>query len=342
MRSETTTERLTVAQFDSWNEELDEALAVLPEMANAPHELYRLIARSKNGPRKRFVLASHDGAPVAIVGLRQIRRHWEQLGCGSMPGTTLPAVPGYEMPALAATGLDVWMNLLDEPPAPHDGVRLSYSIPAYRMDCADDEEAYWRETGFLRFVKAARRTAKKYQVEVDAPGTAAWTVNGWARRWQNHETDVAPDQIIAADYYLAHGRYHTFRMTLNGETIAGYTLFVDNGRLTGQSTFFDEKYRSDGVGTFLLDYVFKWAREAGYRQIDLGGGHGYKAKWAPENGEIWTYNVCPQSVHLRRQAMQWVKRTGSRLISSSERTPGLPASSAGALAAVFFSAQDLL
>ena len=343
MRNESAVDHLRVAQFHAWNAELDEALLALPEMDNASHELYRLVARNSSGTQKHFSLVTHDGAPVAVVGLRQRQRHWEQLGCGILPGTTIPATAGYEIPAMAASGLDIWMKLIDEEPAA-SGLRSLFSIPVRRMNCSDDAEHYWHESGLWGMVKSARRRTKKYSVEVDAPGAAAWTINQWAQKWRTQETEIGRDLVVAAEYYQTHGRYHTFRLVLDGTPVAGNTFFVANGRLIYQTTFFDDTYKRDAVGTRLLDFVFQWAADAGYRQIDLGGGHEYKTMWAPENGRIWSYNVCPKYVYLRRQAVQFARRIGWQLASSRDRAAAQPAStsSPGALAIALYSAQELL
>lgn len=304
--------RLATHHYKAWHASLDEALELLPEMPNCPHELGRLVARNPSSTQKRFCLVTDERVPVGVVAVRRIQRHWGQLGLGIMPGTTIPALDGYEVPAIAASGLDVWVDWIDQPPT-SNLVRTLFSIPVFRMNRGGDFEQYWHESGLWGMVKSARRATKKYRLEIDGAGAADWTIRNWARKWRTTETETCDDLLVAADYYQARGQYHTFRLLLGDIPVAGNTFFVDGDRLVYQTTFFDETYRRDWVGTRLLDLVFQWAAGTDYRQIDLGGGHDYKAMWAPEDGRLWSYNVCPQHIYLRRCAVQLARGVRSRL-----------------------------
>jgi GNAT superfamily N-acetyltransferase len=295
--------------FDAWNAELERALLTLPELENIPHQLFSLVAQNADGPPKRFVLVTESNRTVAIVSLRKSGRHWEQIGHGVLPGTIFPSVPGYEIPAMRASGLDIWIGALDSPPPP-GLVDFSYTIPVHRADCHGNYEEHWQTSGLRSFLKEARRHTKiGYEFEIDASGAAAWIIDRWAEQWQkSDETGTRFDLAIAFDYYRQHGMCHAFRLLHDGEPVAGATFFIDGGRrLIWQTSYHDDAYRKQGVGTRLLELIFQWAASSPYETLDLGGGHDYKARWAPENGHIWSYNVAPLYPRLRRRAASFVK-----------------------------------
>lgn len=220
----------------------------------------------------------------------------------------MPAKDGYLYRALSALGLDVWVNACEsEPPA--RWVRSIQSFPRYAMRCDADYEQYWRETGIWSSVKPARRRTRDFTFEVDAPGAAEWTIRGWGERWEDddaRETVVLDDLLLSASYYQARGGYHTFRLLDGDRPVAGHNFFVHGRSIVLQTTYFDAEYRRIGAGSRLYDLVFAWAAERGYEKVDIGGGHEYKSDWAPQDGVLWTFNVCPDRVYRVKQATRFV------------------------------------
>ncbi|GIK40331.1 MAG: hypothetical protein BroJett011_41640 [Chloroflexota bacterium] len=60
-----------------------------------------------------------------------------------------------------------------------------------------------------------------------------------------------------------------------------------------------------GVGVRLIDLVFSFAAEKGFETLDIGGGHDYKKYWAPQAGERWQFNICPECLYRVKQVVRW-------------------------------------
>ncbi len=299
---------LRVEYFDTWHPVLDDALKTLPEIPTCPHDLFRQIASNPASTEKRLALVSDGGKPVAVAALRRRQRHWEPVGYGVTHDAVMPAKEGYLYPALAALKLDVWVVAAETFPI-HDAVRQTFPTPRYAMSTKADFDEYWHGSGLWGIVKYSRRRTRNYRLEVDRADAADWTIRRWAERWQgdpSEETIVIEDLLTAAKYLFDHGRYHTFRLFDGDRPVAGHNFLVYGRSIVFQTTFFDTAYRKDGVGSRLLDLVFHWARDVGFEKIDLGGGHTYKSDWAPQDGNLWNYNVCPENLHRMKQATRLV------------------------------------
>ncbi|HEY7802183.1 MAG TPA: GNAT family N-acetyltransferase [Dehalococcoidia bacterium] len=303
--------RLSIRRYDAWHSGLDRALAELPEMPSCPHELFRRLALQTSGAEKRFILTLDAGSPVAIAGLRRHHRHWRPMCEEIAPGAVFPAVAGYVVPALKASGLDIWVSYLDSPP-PQAQTRAIHALPRFSMPCGMDYERFWHETGQWGLVKWARRSGRRYTFEVDAPGAAADTIERSIQRWSGtagSQDAIRADMLIAAAHYGRTGQLKAFRLLHDGTPIAGHNFFVDGGRLLFQSTWHAAEYRKSSPGTRLLDLVMWWARESGYDEVDLGGGHGYKARWAPCAGHLWGFNVSPRHTYEVKRLARVAART---------------------------------
>jgi len=279
---------------ERWDARLDAALAQLPETPSCPHDLYRALAGSLPARERLLALVERDGAPVALLALRQQQRHWRLVTDGVVPSPGAPSVPGELLSALSALGRDIWVGAQDAPPPRGVPVSGTYAIQAYRMPATADFEAFWHETGMWGMVKRGRESTKRFDIRVDeGPGAAEWTLRQWAQRWKSEETRTLPQLLVAADHLQRRGLYHTFRMFDGERPIAGYNFQAVGGRLVFQTTWYDEHYATRKVGARLFEYAFFWARDNGFDEIDIGGGHDYKALWAPPRGELWAYNLCP-------------------------------------------------
>lgn len=314
---------LRVEWFDGWHATLDEALAELPEMETCPHELLRTLATSPSQTRKRTALVTHRGSPAALVCLRRKQWHWEPVGQWVTPYSIAPVRDGYLFPALAALGVDVRLEACQERPPTWATVNGVSSTPVYKMHRTADFERYWRETGQLGAIRPAQRRAKRFQFVVDRPGAAAWTISNWAEKWRDHpyqETIVAEDQLIAAEYYQNRGQYHTFELLDGERPTVGYTFFAHRRDILFLHTYRDPAYDRYRVGTRAMQLIFEWAAaRPELEKIDLGSHHAYKAGWAPQDGEEWSYNVSPLPIRARRL----VTRLGRRALRSARSLPGL-------------------
>lgn len=303
---------LKVRWFERWNPILDDALRVLPELETCPHELYRLLLTSPARTPKRVALVTEDGRPVAVSGLRRRKWFWEPIVDAVREiGEAMPALDGYLFPSLSALGLDIWTGGYESRPPGDSPLRRVFPLPFFRISCKADFEQYWRQAGNIKGLKSARAKTRGYSLEVDAPGAAAWVIRNWELKWKDHpalETIAADDQILAAEYYQAHGQMHTLRLLRDGEPVAGHTFYVHRRSVVSTCTYRDARLEKQRVGTRLLDLAFHWAAESGYEQIDLGSGHAYKQLWAPEDGARWYANVCPIYIYLPKQAVRRVRR----------------------------------
>jgi hypothetical protein len=275
-------------------------------MEDCPHDLYRSIMQNPSPTPKRTALIRDRGRTVAVAGLRRHGRHWEPALHGVVLNAVMPALPEYFFAALAALRVDIWVRYQKASPA-SDVVRVSFPIPTYQIDCNADFDAYWKQSGLLSTIKKSRRRAAPFTFEVDAPGSAAWTINNWSQKWRDHparETVVTSDLLLAAAYLQPRGKFHSFWLKDGDTPIAGRTLYVDGNDLVGCCTYYSDEYRRFGVGIRIFELSFKWATTAGYARMNLGGDHAYKGRWAPEDGAIWNYNIAPSHIYLTKKLLR--------------------------------------
>jgi GNAT superfamily N-acetyltransferase len=254
-----------------------------------------------------------------MVTLRRKQRHWEPVLQGVVPRTIGPGRAEDAIDALAALGVDLRVKYWARRPA-HPLVHAALPHDVYRIRTDEDFERYWRSSGHLNTIKNVRRHTKDFDFVVDEPGAARWIIVNWAARWQGdpeEETVVADDLVLAAEHLESLGQHHSFLLRSQGAPIAGYTFMVEGNDLVFSRTHFDPDYARLGVGTRTLDLVFQWAAVSGYDRIDLGGGHGYKERWAPRDGERWDFTVAP----AYRYAMKGAFRGGIRTLKRVSTAP---------------------
>lgn len=298
---------LDVAWQRTWTPALDAALAVLPETPACPHELFRDLMRNPTAVGKRTALVTDGGTPVAVVGLRQRKRHWEPVTQDIAPFSLFPALPGYEFAALRATGLNLWIADWDGPLPPADMTSIAFANRSHRLDLHSDFERFWRETGIHKDIRAARNRTKSFVLEVDAPDAAAWTIIRCAEKWRdqpNAPADGVEDQLLAAEFYAGRGMLHALRLLDGDRPVAGANYIVHGRDLIEHVIYHEPDYRWHGAGNRLHDLTFAWARDAGYDAVDIGSGAAYKERWAPPAGEQWTFNICPPHLDLARRTLR--------------------------------------
>lgn len=302
--------RLNVVRYDRWTDQFELAVSVLPEVEGCSRRLLSMLGHSVHPERASFFVVSDSAGPVGAVALRKRKRHWEPITQNICPRAIAPVREGRLLDVLEAVRQDIRIEYWDDAELPAGRVRNTARMPVYRFSADADHESYWRESGHWPAVRNARKYSARYCFEVDAPGAAEWVLNTWADRWsadptRNRSIELLPDLLLAAPQLQSEGKLHAFTLRDGERFIAGYTFCVDRDRLISQRTVFDEQYRRDGVGTRVLDLAFQWVRESSeYKWIDLGGGHEYKARWAPQNGELLSFDVCPAFTHFKKQTFR--------------------------------------
>ncbi|HEY6202666.1 MAG TPA: GNAT family N-acetyltransferase [Candidatus Limnocylindria bacterium] len=316
---------LRVRWFERWERTLDEALAALPETEASPHELLGLLMRNPSAMAKRTALVTDRDRPVAVLGLRRRKMFWEPVwGGGVNERFRLAVAEGYASAALAATGANVWIMSRDRPSA-SNAVRAVTELPRFGAPLSGAYEEHWKSSSQWDSVKQARRRSAAFTLEVDAPGSAEWTLRNWARKWSAHEAES--DLLAAAEFYADRSRFHAFRLYDGVTPIAGCTYIVDGTVLLAQLNYFDAAYRRNGVQTRLDDLVFAWARTR-YSTMDLGCSYqadSYKRRWAPRDGSSWLWNVAPLHLHLVREGVRFGRRAVATGFSTFGSRPGVTA-----------------
>ncbi len=314
--------RLSVRWFNGWDPALDEALRLLPEHDCCPHELYGLLVRNPGSARKRTALVTERGVPVAVAGLRQIgRSQWEPVTQWLVPGIVFPARPGYLMPALRALRSDIsvaWWRMNDTPPVVR-GMSNLESTPVHRWSFSEDFEGYWRKMKHFKTVQNKRNRCRDFAVAVNPPGSARWVIENWSARWNDQAVSTSDpslaDRILLAEYLEGCGKHYTLVLLDGTKPIAGATNTVHGSDLVAGVIYREPEYDRYGVGDRIIDSVFSFAAEHGFAMLDIGGGHEYKKHWAPQDGERWSFTICP----IERVVGKWLLRQQQPIYRKAKR-----------------------
>lgn len=305
---------LRVMWFEGWHPALDEALQTLPEAESCPHELYRLLVQNPSPSRKRVALITEQGRPVALVALRQrYGLPWEPVTQWLIPGLVFPACSGFMAKALETLGMELrvaWWRMAVPPPQSR-WIRYSEFTPTYRLRCADNFERYWRETGHFKNVRNYRNRCRNFTFVVNSPGSAEWVMKNWEATWlapQARCDSSLADRILAANYLAAQNKHYTFLLLDQGRPIGGATVTLQGNTLVAGVYYRVPEYESYGVGIRLIDLTFSFATENGIEWVDIGGGHEYKKRWAPQHGEHWQFTICPPPLYRARQLAAWGRK----------------------------------
>ena len=309
---------LKTRSFNEWLPELDEVLRYLPETDTLPHELFRMLMKMSEPDKRKIILVTEQGAPVALAGLRNRSGCWEPVTQWIVPGVLFPVKDGYLPRVLPALGYEMriaWWRWFESPPL-IGNMSNSLSEPTYGMSLDSDFEKYWSTTSHLRNVRTYRNRCKGFELKINSPGAIEWIVRNWASKWRTGGISETPDlseRLLAAQYLQEQGRYFALMLFDGDEPIAGGTLMIHRNEAVAHCSYRDPKYDWHGVMTRHIDLTISWAKSMGLQGIDLGGSYAYKKIWAPENGEKWKFEICPDNVRLERKALQFVKRVNGML-----------------------------
>jgi hypothetical protein len=185
-------------------------------------------------------------------------------------------------------------------------MRYLESTPTYRIRCADDFEGYWRQNKYWKTVKNKRNRCQDFVLAVNSPGAAEWTIRHWEAKWRDNPDVESPslsDRLVVAKYLENRGQHHTLILLDQDTPIAGATLTVHYNDLVAGVIYREPGYDWHGIGVRIIDLTFSFAAESGFETMDLGGGHDYKKYWAPQEGERWWFNVCPESLYRAKQVV---------------------------------------
>jgi len=309
--------------FDQWHPKIDEALKELPEMETCPHDLLRSLIQDNGAHQKRVVVISENDAPVALAALRKRAfRHFELITNWIVPQAIIPAQAGAFVRALASLSVSVevagWRWKFR--PEPSELIKRLEYYPTYGMKCSEHFEKYWRKSGQWTTVKRCRNLCRDFTFAVNPPDGAEWIIKNWGDDWGGIPQGEIADRLIAARYLEQRGRHYSFLLYDKDKPIAGHTFLIDREDLVWQVTHRDKTYDRHGVGTRLMDLAFQWAAENGLQEIDLGGTHGNKARWAPQNGEKFVMNICPGYLSQWQSVLRLMKKIRLRTLKRKLET----------------------
>ena len=316
---------LDVTWFDAWHPALDEALQSLPEMETCPHELFRLLTQNPGSAPKKTALVTKHGTPVAIIPLRAQGRRTYEVPARMILGGVFPTKPEFLILALEALRSAVWVSWqrMQSPPPPSRLIRYQKATPVHVIRFSEDYERYWRESGHFKNLRNKRNRCKDFNLAVNSPGSAEWTIKNSVDRWRDHTEStargsvdwIASDWTVFAEYWERQGRHFTLLMLDHGTPIAGSTLMVHHNDAVGGLIYRDPEYESYGIGTRLLDLTVSFAAESGYDTLDMGATYKYKSDWAPQSGEIWHFQLCPEPLFWATQAKNWTRTASANLVN---------------------------
>jgi hypothetical protein len=313
---------LKIKWFDRWNPILEEALDSLPALGDFPTELYIKLCQNPGPVRKRFALLTEDKDPVSIAWIRDKDSHWEPLTQWLLPGAIFPVKPGYFMRTPEVLGLDMWVGFWrwNTPPPESRLIRYHEATPTYGIGCSEDFERYWRETGYFKTVRKQRNRCRQFKLAVNQSGSLEWTICNWERKWRidpKIEASDLNDRLFIAKYLERMDQYFTFSLLDQDEIIAGATLMVQGKDLVAGVNYRKPGYDWYGVGIYIMDRIFQWAASSGYYNLDLGGLYDYKEKWAPQVGNRWVINICPEHIYQARRVFSRIRNSMKILLKNN-------------------------
>lgn len=308
--------RAAVSWFRDWSDVLDEAIELLPDAETCPRDLHRELLAANCAAGGAAVMVERDQHPIAVIGLRPAGAlRWEVQTNWMTPGFVCAAEHDDILPALAAVRRDLvvaWWRM----PATfaHSSVRHVRTTPVHQIRTAD-RQAYWSRRMRQR-IASARRKCASLDLSVNQPGDAAWVIESWAQKWgidqgQPASATAVEDRIRIAEHLEPIGRHVTLVLR-DGETpIAGATSYVHDGTLVAGTLYRDDSIESLPTGVRMIDAVFEYAAQQHIETIDLGGGHDYKIRWAPERAEHHELIVSPRLLRHARAAMRTTRQIGT-------------------------------
>lgn len=283
-----------VTYFDKWHSDLDAALKELPEIPNCPADLLRALAEQHGEQTKRIALIEEKSSPLALAVLRTTDHFsWSPVTQYIIPGLVIPVQPGRLIEAFLS--LDVTLNIalwrMNEPLPNERRIRDLRRIATHGMDLTtDDFEAYWKKSRLFRNIRNARNRCKKLTMTINEPGALHWIITNWGKKW-GIASDEVKDRIAVAEYFEERQKYYSFMLLEEGRRIGGISNFIDGREVVCHHIYSENGYEYYNPGTSLFDITFRWAKDAGYCGIDMGGGFDYKSRFAPERGKKVEFTV---------------------------------------------------
>ncbi len=240
-----------------------------------------------------------------------------------VPESIFPVCDGFLARVLEALHAEVWVTWWRWSGEPPTGLRIVNRVPivTYGLACSDGYETYWKSSGHLSTVKRARRRCRDFRLEVNTPGASVWINQQWAQRWSVSPAELRA-RILAAQQMEERGQHFSLLLIDGQRWIAGHTFLVHRDDLVWLISCRDPAYDACGAGTRLMDLAFSWARDQGFRSIDLGGAHdSSKRRWAPASGTKWEFLVCRSVLSSCIERVRRRGRDAVRSCLSILRTP---------------------
>lgn len=318
--------KLRAHWFEQWHRDLDAALSELPDVEHFPHELLRQLMTLESGLPKRTVLIADAGEPIAVAGLRKRGRMWEPITNWMAPGVLWPMRPGCAGASIRAIGSPLqvawWRQQEAAPTGRH--LRATGHETTYGTALDVNLEALWKERKLAKTLRQIEKRTEGYTFQVNAPGDCEWVIRQWGQKWSASAAADSPDlrdRLPAALYLQAAGQHFTLTLRDGERIVAGNTVLKHGETLVGQAVYRDPEYEWQGVGNRLMQLTFYWARETGFRWIDIGGGNAYKERWAPPQSQWETFEYMPTSSFCIEGVRRFPRRIKSGLRHVAQLIP---------------------
>lgn len=303
---------LSIEWSPVWTKQHDEALNGLRFLDDGSRYLHRLLGQ-RTSARKVHGIVQTGGAPVAVLSLRRRPGFWEPASAQCLPGTPIACDQNELGRVLNGLGRVVGVgSFYDDPADLRPQSMYSYERFGARLD--DEYESYWQSQGRIRYRTARERTAD-FDVRVDHPGDLEWTIKRWASYWANDEQGQvasAADRLTLWGHLLGDA-IHTVMVTKNGMPVAGCVHYCVGSVAKFECTGRDPGFDKQRVGIRVFDASFAWAKSAGYKIYDMGGGPEYKRWWAPPYATSYGAEFVPPLVHRARCAADGTRSLVQRL-----------------------------
>ena len=291
-------DRLRIEWLQRVTPGVDAALA-LSAVAPSPQLLQAIL--DTPGPHPKTIgLLSAERVPVGVVPLRRIAGRWEPLFSRVVP--QFPPVFGVVPAAIALPALGRSIFVRDTRDAPRGRhVRWAAASPAYDLVLRSNPEEFWRRRDRWHAIAASLRRTTAFELVVDSPECAKWTIEAWsAYRWRSPETvaSLAPDRISLAEWGMPDGHVRSWGLRRDGEWAAGIVGVIVGDALALSTIHRDRDYNWYSPGTRLLYETVMWAKRAGLGRVQFGTQQSYKRYWAPPDEVAWTYAISPLQAYI--------------------------------------------
>jgi hypothetical protein len=199
------------------------------------------------------------------------------------------------------------------------------SRPNYAMPSTQDFEHYWRNTGAWEYLSVSRTRCRGLKLGINVPGSTEWTIKNWETKLRPKgfaEKPDLPDRLLVAQYLEKRGLYYTLSLLDRGNITCAVGCLIHQNDLVVQYIYRGTGYRAQGTPARLLELTYYWAKEMGLKKIDIGGSMELfkktrfrdKREWAPEDGKLWEFDICPFfHIFLKKQVLQLTRRGWGKL-----------------------------